>query len=151
MVPKQGCNRRLDPLLAYPAWVRRTVPTGISNDAMGAIPHHPFFLRAIESLQSYDKSWVLPYITVMYSTGPLFLSVIWKEYMRSRPNSAARVRVLMPTEYNKSPWCFFTRHRGNSWHGKDAQLIFWVSQSQTKEMEWNGMGRERDSVGSEIS
>lgn len=121
-----GCNRRLDPLLAYPAWVRRTVPTGISNDAMGAIPHHPFFLRAIESLQSYDKSWVLPYITVMYSTGPLFLSVIWKEYMRSRPNSAARVRVLMPTEYNKSPWCFFTRHRGNSWHGKDAQLIFWM-------------------------
>ncbi|RQM06498.1 hypothetical protein DH86_00002311, partial [Scytalidium sp. 3C] len=40
-----GCNRRLDPLLSYPAWVRRTVPTGISNDAMGAVPQHPFFIR----------------------------------------------------------------------------------------------------------
>ena len=95
----QGCNRRLDPLLSYHAWVRRTMPTGISNDAMGAIPQHPFFHRVIESLQSYDKSWVLPYITVMYSTGPLFLSVIWKEYMLDAPaTESARVRILMPDE-----------------------------------------------------
>lgn len=123
---RQGCNRRLDPLLAYPAWVRRTVPTGISNDAMGAVPQHPFFLRVIESLQSYDRNWLLPYITVMYSTGPLFLSVIWKEYMRGAPGDAGRVRVLMQDEYNRFSWSFFTHHTGNSWHGKDAQLIFWV-------------------------
>ena len=75
-----GCNRRLDPLLTYPAWLRRTVPTGISNDAMGAVPHHPFFLRVIDALPRYDKSWLLPYITVMGSTGPLFLSIIWRHY-----------------------------------------------------------------------
>ncbi|KAF9884334.1 hypothetical protein FE257_001847 [Aspergillus nanangensis] len=123
-----GCNRRLDPLLAYPAWVRRTVPTGISNDAMGSVPQHPFFLRVIEVLQSYDRSWLLPYITVMYSTGPLFLSVIWKEYMREMPNESGRVRILMPDEYNKFSWSFFTHHVGNSWHGKDARLIFWMGQ-----------------------
>lgn len=123
----QGCNRRLDPLLAYPAWVRRTAPTGISNDAMGSVPQHPFFLRVIELLQQYDRHWLLPYITVMYSTGPLFLSVIWKEYMRDRPSEAGRVRILMQDEYNKFSWSFFTHHRGNSWHGKDAHLIFWVS------------------------
>ncbi|KAK2764906.1 hypothetical protein FQN54_008603 [Arachnomyces sp. PD_36] len=121
-----GCNRRLDPLLAYPAWVRRTSPTGISNDAMGSIPQHPFFLRVIESLQSYDRSWVLPYITVMYSTGPLFLSVMWKEYMLSGPDEIGRVRILMPDEYNKHSWSFFTHHQGSSWHGKDARLIFWM-------------------------
>ncbi|KAL1964192.1 hypothetical protein VTN77DRAFT_7150 [Rasamsonia byssochlamydoides] len=121
-----GCNRRLDPLLAYPAWVRRTVPTGISNDAMGAVPQHPFFLRVIESLQAYDRNWLLPYITVMYSTGPLFLSVIWKEYMRDGPDDAGRVRVLMQDEYNRFSWSFFTHNRGNSWHGQDAQLIFWM-------------------------
>ncbi|MCJ1227071.1 hypothetical protein MMC12_003726 [Toensbergia leucococca] len=81
-----GCNRRLDPLLSYPAWLHRTIPTGISNDAMGATPQHPFFLRVIDSLQSYNKNWQLPYVTVMYSTGPLFLSVIWKEYMASGDN-----------------------------------------------------------------
>lgn len=123
-----GCNRRLDPLLAYPAWVRRTAPTGISNDAMGSVPQHPFFLRTIEVLQQYDRHWILPYITVMYSTGPLFLSVVWKEYMRDGPSDAGRVRILMQDEYNRFSWSFFTHHRGNSWHGKDAHLIFWMGQ-----------------------
>ncbi|KAI9864563.1 MAG: hypothetical protein M1813_003052 [Trichoglossum hirsutum] len=121
-----GCNRRLDPLLSYHAWVRRTVPTGISNDAMGAVPQHPFFVRVIEMLQQYNRNWPLPYVTVMYSTGPLFLSVVWKEYMRSNPGEEGRVRILMPDEYNRHEWSFFTHHRGNSWHGKDAQLIFWM-------------------------
>ncbi|KAJ5831762.1 hypothetical protein N7474_000073 [Penicillium riverlandense] len=123
-----GCNRRLDPLLAYPAWVRRTVPTGISNDAMGSVPQHPFFLRVIELLQQYDRQWFLPYITVMYSTGPLFLSVIWKEYMQEHPSEMSRVRILMQDEYNKCSWSFFAYHTGNSWHGKDAHFIFWMGQ-----------------------
>lgn len=131
LTPPQGCNRRLDPLLSYPAWVRRTAPTGISNDAMGSIPAHPFFLLVIESLQSYDKNWQLPYITVMYSTGPLFLSVIWKKYMASSKNigdgpGGGRVRILMQDEYNRHAWSFFSHHQGSSWHGKDARLIFWM-------------------------
>jgi mannosyltransferase OCH1-like enzyme len=93
---------------------------------MGSVPQHPFFLRVIESLQAYDRNWLLPYITVMYSTGPLFLSVIWKEYM-PESHGLERVRVLMQDEYNKAPWSFFSHHKGDSWHGKDAQLIFWVN------------------------
>ncbi|KAJ6113223.1 hypothetical protein N7523_006540 [Penicillium sp. IBT 18751x] len=123
-----GCNRRIDSLLTYPAWVRRTVPTGISNDVMGSVPQHPFFLRVIELLQQYDRHWLLPYITVMYSTGPLFLSVIWKGYMQDHLSEISRVRVLMPDEYNKFSWSFFIYHTGNSWHGKDARFIFWMGQ-----------------------
>jgi mannosyltransferase OCH1-like enzyme len=123
---EQGCHRRLDPLLSYRAWVRRTIPTGISNDVMGAVPRHPFFLLTIELLQHYDRSWVLPYITVMGSTGPLFFSVIWKKYMNMNPSEVDRVRILMPTEYNGRDWSFFTHNKGSSWHGKDARLIFWV-------------------------
>ncbi|THV52294.1 hypothetical protein BGAL_0083g00180 [Botrytis galanthina] len=121
-----GCKRRLDPLLSYPAWLRRTIPTGISNDAMGSVPQHPFFLRVIESLQAYNRNWGMPYITVMYSTGPLFLSVLWIEYMRTVTDEAGRVRNLMPDEYNKHAWSFFNIVKGNSWHGKDAQTIFWM-------------------------
>ncbi|KAI5287582.1 hypothetical protein KEM54_005884 [Ascosphaera aggregata] len=125
-----GCNRRLDPLLSYPAWLRRTSPTGISNDAMGSVPQHPFFLYVIDSLQSYNRHWFLPYITVMYSTGPLFLSVIWKQWMTLRgPAESDRVRVLMKDAYNRYTWSFFTYHEGSSWHGKDAQLIFWMGQN----------------------
>jgi mannosyltransferase OCH1-like enzyme len=121
-----GCNRRLDPLLSYPAWVRFTVPTGISNDAMGSVPQHPFFLRTIESLQAYNRNWLMPYITVMYSTGPLFLSVIWKEYMRDKRPAEEQVRILMPEDYKGHQWSFFNISKGSSWHGKDAQTIFWM-------------------------
>ncbi|EKD18001.1 uncharacterized protein L3040_004540 [Drepanopeziza brunnea f. sp. 'multigermtubi'] len=121
-----GCNRRLDPLLSYPAWVRRTLPTGISNDAMGSVPKHPFFMRTIESLASYNRAWGMPYITVMYSTGPLFLSVLWIEYMREHRPFSEHLRILMPDEYKGFPWSFFNISKGNSWHGKDAQTIFWM-------------------------
>lgn len=127
-----GCNRELEPLLSYPAWVRKTMPTGISNDAMGAVPHHPFFMRVIEQIHNYDRNWILPYITIMGSTGPLFLSVMWRHWVSDGMNvgdgpEGGRVRIVFPDEYNGHSWSFFTHHLGNSWHGKDVQLIFWVS------------------------
>jgi mannosyltransferase OCH1-like enzyme len=126
-----GCNRALEPLLSYPAWVRKTVPTGISNDAMGAVPQHPFFMRVIDELQNYDRSWLLPYITVMGSTGPLFLSVVWRRYSSEGLNvgdgeDGGRVRIIFPDEYQGNSWSFFTHHVGNSWHRADVKLIFWV-------------------------
>ncbi|KAF7194190.1 Mannosyl phosphorylinositol ceramide synthase SUR1 [Pseudocercospora fuligena] len=129
-----GCNRSLEPLLSYPAFVRKTVPTGVSNDAMGAVPHHPFFERVIEELQNYDRSWFLPYITVMASTGPLFLSIIWRHYSDEGFNvgdgaDGGRIRIIFPDEYNNNPWSFFTHHLGNSWHGYDVQLIFWMARN----------------------
>lgn len=129
-----GCNRSLEPLLSYPAWVRRTLPTGISNDAMGSVPRHPFFLRVIDSLPRYNRNWLLPYITVMASTGPLFLSVLWRHWSEEGLNvgdgvDGGRIRILFPDEYNNHPWSFFTHHLGNSWHGNDVKLIFWVSEN----------------------
>jgi len=127
-----GCNRGLEPLLSYPAWVRRTIPTGISNDAMGSVPRHPFFLRVIDSLPRYNRHWILPYITVMASTGPLFLSVLWRHWDADGLNvgneaDGGRIRILFPDEYQNHPWSFFTHHLGNSWHGQDVRLIFWVN------------------------
>ena len=124
----QGCQRRLDPLLTYHAWVRKTLPTGISNDAMGSEPRHPFFLRVIENLQGYKRNWFVPYITVMYNTGPLFLSVVWKEYLPTVTSEEARVRILMPEEYNSKPHSFFGIYKGSSWHRDDAKAIFWMGQ-----------------------
>ncbi|KFY04181.1 hypothetical protein O988_00945 [Pseudogymnoascus sp. VKM F-3808] len=121
-----GCARRLDVMLEYPAWLRRTLPTGISNDAMGAIPHHPFFQRVIQSLERYANNYGMPYITVMSSTGPLFLSIIWKQYMSEERPDQDQVRVLMPPEYRNNAWSIFYIAKGNSWHGKDAQTIFWM-------------------------
>lgn len=56
---------------------------------MGAVPNHPFFNRTIHSLQSYNRSWLAPYITVMSSTGPLFLSLIWRHHNTALAASAS--------------------------------------------------------------
>ena len=98
---------------------------------MGSTPRHPFFLYVIDSLMDYDRSWGLPYITVMYTTGPLFLSVLWKKYMNSNKNVGdgplgGRVRILMEDDYHNKPWSFFNTFRGSSWHGDDANFIFWM-------------------------
>lgn len=108
--------------------MRKTLPTGISNDAMGSVPKHPFFQRVIENLERYSRNWQIPYVTVMYSTGPLFLSVIWKEYLSNVKNEESRVRVLMPEEYSSRPQSFFGVYKGSSWHRNDAKAIFWMGQ-----------------------
>lgn len=126
-----GCRRRLDPLLQFPAWVHITEPTGISNDGMAAAPRHPFFLFVIDQLQPYNRQWFLPYVTIMYSTGPLFLSVVWKKYMQLHSKEGVdwkgRVRVLTPDEYFESEASFFDlRYGGSSWHGDDAKFLLWM-------------------------
>lgn len=118
-----GCQRRLDPLLTVPAFVRKTIPTGISNDVMGSVPRHPFFLKAIDSLNRYNRNWIVPYITIMYSTGPLFLSVIWKQYKRWGVPEAGKVRILMPEDYKASSNSFFSIAEGSSWHLDDAKFV----------------------------
>lgn len=123
-----GCQRSLDPLLAYPAWVRRTIPTGVSNDVMGSVPGHPFFLRVIDSLPKYNRNWRFPYITIMASTGPLFLSLIWRHYNDEIVHTPEnRIRILFPEEYMSHSWSFFTHHVGSSWHKWDSDLLFWMS------------------------
>jgi mannosyltransferase OCH1-like enzyme len=99
---------------------------------MGAVPEHPFFVYVTEQIKSYDRNWLLPYITVMGSTGPLFLSVLWRHWVSLGGNvgdgpDGGRVRIIFPEEYNGHDWSFFTHHLGNSWHAADVQLIFWVS------------------------
>jgi mannosyltransferase OCH1-like enzyme len=125
-----GCRRRLDPLLQFPAWLHLTDPTGISNDGMGATPRHPFFLYVIEQLQNYDRSWVLPYITIMSSTGPLFLSIVWKRYMdlhaKEREDWKGGVRILTFDQYAKQDESFFNLWGGSSWPGDDAKLFLWL-------------------------
>lgn len=119
-----ACERKLDPLLSVPAFARKTLPTGISNDVMGAIPKHPFFKKTIQSLQKYNINYFVPYITIMYSTGPLFLSVIWKQYRRFRTVAPKDVlRIMFPDDYQKHSKSFFSILPGSSWHLGDAKFI----------------------------
>lgn len=120
-----GCLHNIDPLLAMPAWLRKTDPTGVSNDLMGARPHHPFFAEVINNLKRYNHNMLVPYITIMYSTGPLMLSVLWKQYTRWGVAKGNEVRLLMPEAgTNHQSYFFYQGKSGSSWHQGDAQLMF---------------------------
>jgi len=121
-----GCNRKLEPLLSYHAFVRKTKPTGISNDVMGAVPGHPFFKEVIENLRPMARNWHMPYLTVMASTGPLFLSLVWLSYKRHVTLDQDRVRILLADEYMSKPWSFFLHFQGSSWHDGDSGVFFWM-------------------------
>ena len=65
---------------------------------MGSSPNHPFYLQVIRKLEKYARNWRLPYLTVMLSTGPLFLSIMWKEFLMSNPSADQRIAIL-PEEW----------------------------------------------------
>ena len=123
-----GCRRSLDPLVKVPAWLRKTSPVGISNDAMGFVPGHPFLVKVVNRLSHYNKNWYIPYATIMASTGPLFLSVIWEQYkrwnfLRGLNSEDFVIRVLQPEDYKLGSSAFFTISRGSSWHTSEADFV----------------------------
>ncbi|CAN6631898.1 mannosyl phosphorylinositol ceramide synthase Csh1p [Trichomonascus vanleenenianus] len=114
-----GVTQKLDPLTKQHAWLRKTKPTGVSNDLMGSRPKHPFFKKVIDNLEKYNRNWFVSYITIMFSTGPLFVSVIWKQYKRWGMPKEDVVSILV----NKDPTKFFFTAQGSSWHLGDAKFI----------------------------
>ena len=127
-----GCLRPLDPLLVYPVILPKTKPVGVSNDLMFAEKGHPFMAQTIHNLVTFDHSWILNYPTVMFSTGPMFLSAQYGLYTSSHPTSLGalgEVRILPKSLYGKNaqpfeaPHSFFSHFYGSSWHADDAAFI----------------------------
>jgi mannosyltransferase OCH1-like enzyme len=75
-----SCRRPLDPLLEFSAWFPRATPLGVNNDLMASRPGHPVFGRMIRSLQVYNCHYYFTYPTVFWSTGPMFVNTVLKDY-----------------------------------------------------------------------
>ena len=128
-----GCRRRLDRLLVNPVILPRTIPVGVSNDLMFSEKGHPFMAQTIHNLVTFDHSWILNYPTVMFSTGPMFLSAQYGIWTSSHPLTdevpGGEVRILPKSLYGKNakiedvPESFFTHFYGSSWHADDAAFI----------------------------
>lgn len=131
-----GCLRPLDPLLVYPVILPKTIPVGVSNDLIFAEKGHPFFAQTIHNLVTFDHDWLLNYPTVMFSTGPMFLSAQYSIYTSSHPitpDEPGDVRILPKSLYGKNakpgeaPHSFFSHFYGSSWHADDAPFISFLS------------------------
>ncbi|KAG6856338.1 hypothetical protein H0H87_005456 [Tephrocybe sp. NHM501043] len=140
-----GCLRPVDPLLVYPIILPKTIPVGVSNDLMFAEKGHPFLEQTIHNLVTFDHSWILNYPTVMFSTGPMFLSAQYGVYTASHPTSSLQdIRILPKALYGKNakegeaPHSFFSHFYGSSWHADDAAFIGFLG-TWGKGLMWIGL------------
>ncbi|KDR83638.1 hypothetical protein GALMADRAFT_235942, partial [Galerina marginata CBS 339.88] len=139
-----GCLKPMDPLLIYPVILPKTIPVGVSNDLMFSEARHPFLEQTIHNLIKFDHSWILNYPTVMFSTGPMFLSAQYGLYTAAHPNTALQdVRILPKSLYGKNaeghaPNSFFSHWYGSSWHSDDAAFIGFLG-TWGKGLMWVGL------------
>ena len=69
------CTKPLDFLRAYPFVMPATRPVGFSNDFLAAAPQHAFLARLLRTLPACNLWLLTKYPTVMFSTGPMFLTL----------------------------------------------------------------------------
>lgn len=89
--------------------------------------------QTIGNLIAWDYSWILNYPTVMFSTGPMFLSGQYGAWTSAHPATdelpGGEVRILPKSLYGKNakpeeaPHSFFSHYYGSSWHADDAAFI----------------------------
>lgn len=134
------CRQSLDPLLQQAsAFFPRTWPYGVSNDVMASTAGHPLIAKAALSLHEHDKFYISKYITVLLTTGPMFLNHIlssWFRAVKLSPSSSGEgersrpppysVAILPSMFYDSTPYTFFGHLPGSSWHGDDAKFVRWI-------------------------
>jgi mannosyltransferase OCH1-like enzyme len=76
------CRVPLDTLLHMPFLTPSAYPVGINNAFMLARPQHPLLREAILRIPSRDNSWALPYVENMLTTGCMFFTNAWMDYIR---------------------------------------------------------------------
>lgn len=136
-----GCKRRLEPLISgdWDVLLPRTKPVGVSNDLIFSAKRHPFMEATIHGLIAFDHRYVTNYPTVMFSTGPMFLSAQYGLYTSAHPltptHPRPQIRILPKSLYGKNakpeeaPHSFFAHYYGSSWHSDDAGFITFLGTS----------------------
>ncbi|GAB1199128.1 hypothetical protein APSETT444_008473 [Aspergillus pseudonomiae] len=125
-----ACRRPLDPLLDFSAWMPKTQPYGVSNDLMASTPGHPFITKVALALHDHDGFYLSKYITVFFTTGPMYLSSLLTEWFRKVQNGPGEeitmphgVAILPSMMYDTTAYSFFGHAPGSTWHGNDVAII----------------------------
>ncbi|CAM4910823.1 unnamed protein product [Rotaria socialis] len=124
------CLKPLDKLLTFKFILPKTMPVGLSNDFILAEPKSPFLLQVLNDLPKYNRNYWTKYSTVMFSTGPMFLTHEASYY----PNRSS-INVLSQELYGKyifnSSLALFRHLKASSWHGNDAAFVKWIYRRRT--------------------
>lgn len=98
----------------------QTDPVGLSNDVMFASKNSSFFKKAITSLPKKKRWYGIHYLTVLYSTGSLFVSLL---YFHQKPLEQRQIAIIPRSLYTKKGTRYFRHLHGSSWHGKDQWIV----------------------------
>ena len=98
----------------------QTDPVGLSNDVMFASKNSTFFREAIDALPTKNRWFGIHYLTVLYSTGSLFLSLL---YYNQKPLERRQIAIIPPRLYTERETRYFRHLPGSTWHGKDQWIV----------------------------
>lgn len=119
------CKAPLDFMRPYPFVMPATKPVGFSNDFLASVPGHAVLAQMLEALPRWRMPLLTKYPTVMFSTGPMFVTLQVSVYL-----DRAALWVLPDTVYGKyvhGRYPIFEHLHGSSWHGDDAKsILFFV-------------------------
>lgn len=121
------------------ALFKSTDPTGVTNDFMIASARHPVYAAAIAKLPLYNSithAWARwqPYSAIMMSSGPMFLSLVAKDYLLQQSSLPSQtLGVVNSTELTP----FITDLESSSWHRSDAKVLMWIGR---RPWTWFAMG-----------
>ncbi|CAF2196253.1 unnamed protein product [Rotaria magnacalcarata] len=115
------CRRSLGPLRRFEFVSPAAYPVGLSNGFLMVSARHPFMKLLVEQLPLFNRNFVLPYATVMFSTGCMYISAQYLLY-----EDRNRLRLLDYKQHRLSGRVstpLFHHHGSSSWHANDASFI----------------------------
>ena len=132
-----SCRRPLDPLLPFPAWYPKASPFGVNNDLMASRARHPLLGIMLENLTTRNKNLLFPYLTIFWSTGPMFTSDMLKRWFyqfkgqqyvqgTSKKDYNEDMTYVLPDEFYSEKYTFFGHSPGGTWHGEDVAVVLWL-------------------------
>lgn len=93
----------------------KTRPFGVSNDFLMSKPRNPFITSVINGLSRADRWYLIPYLTIFCSTGPLYLYGRYMAY-----HQKGDILILNST-------VSFLKHKsGSAWHQLDGKVLWWM-------------------------
>ncbi|KAM0704509.1 hypothetical protein Q7P35_008743 [Cladosporium inversicolor] len=139
------CRQPLDELLHAPFLTSSTSkwPVGINNAFILSRPRHPFLGHLIrdERIEQHAREWPFPWLESMMTTGFMFLSNAWMEYVETHKRLSYRDSVFVLADSHgkyaehalggKAKTSLFEHARAGSWHGWDASIILAVEKRPT--------------------
>ena len=94
-----------------------TRPYGVSNDFLMSKPKHPFIASVINGLSSANRWYIIPYLTVFCSTGPLYLYGRYMSYQKKSDILILDISRTVSFLYHKD---------GAAWHQLDGKVVWWI-------------------------